>query len=73
MNNLEKLEYRIDQIMEELSSRTAWGVMLDLIELVELRTEAKHSITILNNAIIKINMFTDEYIPNPEIPKDDKE
>lgn len=67
-----ELEDKIEGILEELKSRTSWGVMLDLIEIVELREKSKNSVKILDIAIEKIEDFTKNYIPDPKTPDEEE-
>jgi len=62
---------RIENIIEELKHRTAWGVFTDFSELVEAKKEAEFLIRIIDDAIYDIERFVKDYMKDSETP--DKE
>lgn len=67
---------RIEEIVEQLHSRTAWGICLDVAELVEAKVRAEMLIDTINNALEDMKDFANEYMPDntaPHPPEDEEE
>ena len=62
-----ELKERIDRIILELDTRTAWGVTLDVIELSLAKKEAEYSINLIDDALRYIEKFSRTNIPDPKI------
>ena len=62
---------RLDDIIEELKSRTSWGVCSDLRELIEARCEAEFLIKLIDVAIYNVEEFVKEFMPDPITPDDE--
>lgn len=55
---------RIDTIVAELNERTAWGVTLDVVELSLAKRDAEHLIRLIDDALLDIESFSRDNIPN---------
>ena len=58
---------RIDAIILELDTRTAWGISLDAIELSLAKREAEYLIRFIDDALRYIEKFSRANIPDPKI------
>lgn len=59
---------RIEEIVEQLYSRTAWGVCLDVAELMKAKTQAEFLIDTIDRALTDIEAFTKEFMPDNTAP-----
>jgi hypothetical protein len=66
-------EDRIKEIMEDIKQRTSSGVILDVIELVEIRENARRTVRLTDIALGDIKKFADKYMPDPTNPLEDND
>ena len=58
---------RIEAIIIEIDTRTAWGVSLDAIELSLAKRDAEHLIGLIDAALRYIEKFSRANISDPKI------
>lgn len=59
---------RIENIVEQLYSRTAWGVCDDVTELIKAKIQAEQLIELIDNALEDIHEFADTFMPENTAP-----
>jgi len=64
---------RIDEILEEMERRSAYGVIADACELTLAKARLEFLINDIERALVKIEYFARTKIPDPEIELEETE
>ena len=63
----------IERITRDLSSRTAWGVCLDAMELIKLKTQAENTIIRIDDTLLWMEEWVKKYVSDPVTPEEEEE
>jgi len=56
---------RIEQIVEDVSHRTVWGICMDVMELADIKARATSRIERIDSALITIEEHVKKHHPGP--------